>query len=99
MTMTMTRDGGWRCELFFVLALRVSAFLRTFLAWHFFFRRAVDEVIPYDGLPRPSKVATDKDVRRTSGRFLSAARLSDFRAEGLLCQLRKLIGLKLPGRV
>jgi len=39
------------------------------------FWRAADEVIPYDGLPSPSKVATDKDVRRTSGRFLSAARL------------------------
>ena len=37
-------------------------------------RRAADEVTPYDGLPSPSKVATDKDVLRTTGRFLSAAR-------------------------
>jgi len=31
--------------------------------------------LPYDGLPSPSKGTTDKDVRRTTGKFVSAARL------------------------
>ena len=39
-------------------------------------RRAADEFLPYSGLPSPPKHTTDKDVRRTAGKFLSAARLT-----------------------
>ena len=38
-------------------------------------RRAADDLLPYDGLPSPSMDTTDKDVRRTAGKFSSAARL------------------------
>jgi len=40
-------------------------------------RRAADKSLPYDGLPSPSKGTTDKDVRRTEGKFNSAARLNE----------------------
>ena len=45
-------------------------------------RRAADNFLPYDGLPSPSQSTTDKDVRRTAGKLLSAARLSTDIARG-----------------
>ena len=39
-------------------------------------RQAADKSLPYDGLPILSKGTTDKDVRRTEGKFISAARLT-----------------------
>ena len=38
-------------------------------------KRAADEILPYDGLPSPSKTTTDLEVRRTLGQSISAARL------------------------
>ncbi len=65
------RNGGSRPHL--PCAVRFKR--RKMKCAYCIIRRASDEFITYDGLPSPPKHTTDKDVRRTAGKSICAARL------------------------